>query len=76
MALIQRGIIIQDADIAFSDNSRIPVADITELQNQMNANNDDAEYAELWLDELEYSEMMSVYSEEDMYTEIDFGDYV
>lgn len=76
MATIQRGIIIQDADIAFMDNTRIPIAEVTELQNQMNTNGDDAEYAELWLQELEYNEMMSEYTEEEMYTEIDFGDYV
>ena len=76
MATIQRGIIIQDADIAFMDNTRIPFAEVTELQNQMNTNGDDAEYAELWFQELEYNEMISEYTEEEMYTEIDFGDYV
>jgi hypothetical protein len=75
MATIQRGIIIQDADIAFMDNTRIPFSEVTELQNQMNANNND-EFGEVWLQELEYHEMMSEYTEEEMYTEIDFGDYV
>lgn len=75
MATIQRGVIIQDADIAFMDNTRIPIAEVTELQNQMNANNND-EFGEVWLQELEYHEMMSEYTEEQMYTEIDFGDYV
>lgn len=44
----------------YADSMRLPVAEITELQNQMAAGHDDNEFAEVWHEEAEYHEMMSV----------------
>jgi hypothetical protein len=53
-----------DSDDKFTYDSlgyvmRLPTAEIAEFQIQFAANQEDSEFAEVWLEESEYHEMMS-----------------
>jgi hypothetical protein len=60
--MIQRGVVIMPVDLAikgYEVNPRLPRETIREFQDMMGANHGDSEAKETWLDELEYSDMMS-----------------
>lgn len=62
--------LVQPADMTGETDTtyvpRLPVGEVRELWFAFNANLSDSEAAETWLEEMEYHEMISVISEEDL----------
>lgn len=62
--------LVQPADLTGETDtdyvSRLPISEVRELWNMFNANHSDSEAAEVWLEELEYHEMISVLTEEEL----------